>query len=205
MKARKKMGRQALECTKNATTNSSALESMLTQSQSPDMRIITLYGDVNEQSISTTIEKLIWLDSQSHKDIHLITSTYGGVIHDMMALYDTCMLLKSHGTQVCTVGIGKIMSAGVLILACGAKGKRLIGRTTTVMMHVASGGTVGNVFEMVNEVTEAKRINDLMVELLVENTKMTKSYIEEMFSKKLDKYIDAEKAIELGIADKIIG
>jgi len=199
------MGRQALECTKNATTNSSALESMLVQSQSPDMRVITLYGDVNEQSISTTIEKLIWLDSQSHKDIHLITSTYGGVIHDMMALYDTCMLLKSHGTQVCTVGIGKIMSAGVLILACGAKGKRLIGRTTTVMMHGASSGTVGNVFEMVNEVTEAKRINDLMVELLVENTKMSKSYIEDMFSKKLDKYIDAEKTIELGIADKIIG
>jgi ATP-dependent Clp protease protease subunit len=115
------------------------------------------------------------------------------------------MLLKSHGTQVCTVGIGKIMSAGVLLLACGAKGKRLIGRSTTVMMHSASGGTVGNVFEMVNEVTEAKRINDLMVDLLVENTKMSKSYIEDMFNKKLDKYIDAEKAIELGIADKIIG
>jgi ATP-dependent Clp protease protease subunit len=199
------MGRQALECTKTSTTNSSAIENMLVQSQSPDMRVITLYGDVNEQSVSTAIEKLIWLDSQSHKDIHLVLSTYGGVLHDMLALYDTCMLLRSHGTQVCTVGIGKIMSAGVLLLATGAAGKRLIGRTTTVMMHGASGGTVGNVFEMINEVTEAKRINDLMVDLLAENSKMSKQYILDMFDKKIDQYIDAQKAIELGIADKIIG
>lgn len=200
------MGRQAIECTKNnATTDSSGLESMLVQSQSPDMRVITLYGDVNEQTVSTAIEKLIWLDSQSHKDIHLILSTYGGILHDMLALYDTCMLLRSHGTQVCTVGVGKIMSAGVLLLASGAPGKRLIGRTTTVMMHGASGGTAGNVFEMENEVVEARRINELMVDLLVENTNMSKSFIHDMFSKKIDQYIDAQKAIELGIADKIIG
>lgn len=45
---------------------------------------------------------------------NLILSTYGGSVHDMFALYDAVQMLKSV-TDVATIGMGKVMSAGVLL------------------------------------------------------------------------------------------
>lgn len=184
-----------------------SMDDMIVPSQSAqtDMRVVTLYGDVNEQTISQAIDKIMWLSAQNHEDIHLVIATYGGSLHDMFALYDICKLVQNQGTNINTVGIGKIMSAGVLLLAMGTKGKRLIGRTASVMMHNAHGGMYGNAYEMENELVETKRLQRQMIELLAENTTLTSDEIEHMFEKKLDLYMTAQRAIELGIVDKIIG
>ena len=97
------------------------------------------------------------------------------------------------------------MSAGVLLLATGAKGKRMIGRTARVMIHPISGGVGGNVFEVINESKEHKRMQDQMVDAIVRETKGSKSEIEKIMKSGHDFYLLPDQAVKLGIVDKIIG
>ena len=97
------------------------------------------------------------------------------------------------------------MSAGVLLLASGVKGKRMIGSSARLMMHPISGGLYGNVFESVNETNEHKRLHHLMTTALQNESKMTVEQIESIMKSGHDYYLTPEDAIKLGIVDKIIG
>lgn len=167
-----------------------------------DSRIVVLYGGVSEQSISAVIYQLLYLANQNHKPIHLVVSTYGGSVDEMFSLYDTIRFLPC---PVHTIALGKVMSAGVLLLASGVKGKRLIGSSARLMMHPISGGFYGNVFESMSETAEFKRLQDLMVGALQKESSMTKEKIEQIMKSGHDYYVTPEEAIKLGIVDKIIG
>lgn len=170
---------------------------------SADARIVFMHGDVTEQSIAGVIAQLLLLANQSTKPIHLVLSTYGGSVDEMFSLYDTIKFLPC---PVHTVALGKVMSAGVLLLASGVKGKRLIGASSRIMMHPVSGGAMGNIFEVENQTKEMRALQDRMVILLARETNMKKSYIEKMvMGRMLDHYLTSEEAIKLGIADKVIG
>ena len=170
----------------------------------PDLstRVVVLHGDVNEHSISNVIIQLLHLANINHNPINLIVSTYGGSVDEMFSLYDTIKFLPC---EVHTVALGKVMSAGVLLLASGVKGKRLIGNSARIMIHPVSGGSYGNVFEIINDSKEHKRLHDLMLEALVKETKMKKQEIVKMMESGHDYYLTPQDAIRLGIVDKIIG
>ena len=53
------------------------------------------------------------------------------------------------------------MSAGVLLLAAGTKGKRKIGKHCRIMMHSVIGGHVGPMHQLDNEMKEIKAIQEL--------------------------------------------
>jgi ATP-dependent Clp protease protease subunit len=172
--------------------------------QQPDLstRIVILHGDVNEHSISNVIIQLLHLATINHDPINLIVSTYGGSVDEMFSLYDTIKFLPC---EVHTVALGKVMSAGVLLLASGVKGKRMIGQSARIMIHPVSGGAYGNIFEMMNEGKEHKRLYDLMIEALIKETNLKKSEISKMMESGHDYYLTPEDAIKFGIVDKIIG
>lgn len=165
-------------------------------------RLVVLHGDVNEASISMVVAQLLHLASQNHKPIHLVISTYGGSVDEMFTLYDTIKFLPC---PVHTIALGKVMSAGVLLLASGKKGKRMIGKSARIMIHPVSGGAGGTVFEVLNDVKEHKRLQDQMVEAIVKETGSTKAKIEKIMKTGHDVYLLPEEAIRLGIVDKIIG
>jgi ATP-dependent Clp protease protease subunit len=167
-----------------------------------DSRIVVLYGGVSEQSIAASIVQLLYLANQNHKPIHLVVSTYGGSVDEMFSLYDTIKFLPC---PVHTIALGKVMSAGVLLLASGVKGKRVIGSSARIMMHPISGGFYGNVFESMNETNEHQRLHSLMTCALEKETKMSREKIESIMKSGHDYYLTAEDAIKLGIVDKIIG
>lgn len=165
-------------------------------------RLVVLHGDVTEQSISMAVGQLLHLASQNSKPIHLVISTYGGSVDEMFMLYDTIKFLPC---PVHTVALGKVMSAGVLLLASGTKGKRMIGKNARIMIHPVSGGTVGNVFEMINDAKENKRLHDQMVNAIMKESKASRTDIEKFMNSGHDCYILPEQAVKLGIVDKVIG
>lgn len=166
-------------------------------------RIVYLSGDVNEHSISHVVTQLVSLANfDSVSPIQLIVSTYGGSVDEMFSLYDT---LKFLPCPVNTIGLGKIMSAGVLLLASGTKGKRAIGANARVMIHPVSSGAGGTIFDMINDVAEVKRQQEHMCEKLVAETGMTKDKLESIMRRGHDVYLTPKEAVELGIVDKIIG
>jgi ATP-dependent Clp protease protease subunit len=184
---------------------SASPEDMLMQSlivQHDNVRIVVLHGDVNEHTISHVIVQLLQLANQNHKPIHLVISTYGGSVDEMFSLYDTIKFLPC---PVHTIALGKVMSAGVLLLASGVKGKRLIGRSARIMIHPISGGLYGNVFEALNEVKEHERLQRLMADALLKETKMSAEEIEKIMKAGHDCYLTPEEAIKMGIVDGYIG
>ena len=176
------------------------VEQFIFKGEHDNSRTIFLSGDVTENSIHSIISTMISLSS-SPKPIYMIVSTYGGSVDEMFALYD-CM--KFISCPVRTVALGKVMSAGVLLLASGEKGKRLIGKNARVMIHPVSGLSHGNVFEVMNETKEHLRLQERMVEALISETKMTNEQAQKIMQSGHDYYLTAEEAVEFGIVDRII-
>jgi ATP-dependent Clp protease, protease subunit len=200
------MGRSAKNSvnskTKNNEEDSVTVASAVPVSTGVGPRLVVLHGDVNESTISLVVAQLLHLASLNHKPIHLVISTYGGSVDEMFMLYDTIKFLPC---PVHTVALGKVMSAGVLLLASGTKGKRMIGKSARIMIHPVSGGVMGDVFEVMNDAREHKRLQEQMVDAIVKESKSTRSQIEKIMSSGHDYYLLPEQAIKLGIVDKIIG
>jgi ATP-dependent Clp protease protease subunit len=187
----------------NVQLGSSCSESQqtVTIQQAADQRIVYLTGSVTETSILAVNAQLLTLASQGDEPISLVISTYGGEIYEMFSLYDTIKFLNC---PVHTVGLGKIMSAGVLLLASGERGKRLIGPSARVMVHSISSCIYGNVFDLENELQEVKYLQRFMTDALLQETKMNKEQLDKLFKSKTDTYFSALECVKLGIADKIM-
>lgn len=168
-------------------------------------RLVMLYSIVDEHSIANTIVQLLDLAHQSTAPITLLISSHGGSVDELRALYD---VMKFVPVEIQTVGIGKICSAATLLLAAGAKGKRLISKSTRVMVHPVSimgSGLEGNVFQVENQMDEMRRTQSMLVDMYVRETKKTREIIEGIMSLGHDHWMNADEAITFGLADKIIG
>jgi len=140
---------------------------------------------------------------EDRRPIEFYISSYGGNADDMFALYDIMRQIREE-TEIHTIGMGKVMSAGVLLLAGGTKGKRKIGKNCRVMIHSVIAGNHGNVHNLVNEMEAIQGLQEMYINSLVEETKMSKTRMKKMLERKVNVYLSAEEAVELGIADEII-
>lgn len=188
----------------------------------PESRTIGLFGEVEEVKISQIIGIMLDLAEESapvqtnKKDeeesttekevvdpIEFLISTPGGSADDMFALYDI-MRMTREKCDIVTFGIGKVMSAGVLLLASGTKGKRKIGKNCRVMIHSVIGGSSGPVFNLENEIEEMKYMQAAYIRALSAETNMTYKELKKMIDKKVNIYLSAEEAVKLGIADIVV-
>jgi ATP-dependent Clp protease protease subunit len=177
----------------------------------PDMRSIGLFSDVSDEKVAEIVQAILYLnelnkaekDEEKKKPIDFYICTYGGSADDMFALYDIINIIKQD-TEIHTIGVGKVMSAGVLLLASGTQGKRKIGKHCRVMIHNVIGGNHGSLPNLANELEAIQTLQDDYVNALVENTKLTKKKLTKMLNEKVNVYLSAEEAVELGIADIII-
>ncbi len=180
------------------------------------MRTVGLYGDVEEEKIAEVIAGLLSLhhlgkprpteegeEPEEGKPIELYISTYGGSADDMASLVDIINMVKKD-CPIKTIGIGKVMSAGVLILASGTKGERMIGRNCRVMIHSVIGGHSGALHNLENELSEIKKMQEVYLDSLVEVTNLTKKQLKSFMRRKTNVYLTADEAIKYGIADKIL-
>lgn len=188
----------------------------------PELRTISLYGPITEQKGAEVTAALLYLESTSlthipknlkdpnsemmvvARPINMYVSTHGGIASDMFSILDIMDMIKKNTCDINTYGVGKVMSAGVPILAAGTKGKRKIGKNCRIMLHNVLAGAGGTIFNMENELEEIKWVQDSYIEVLAGYTKMTKTKIRKLLKSQRDVYISAEEAVELGIADHII-
>ena len=179
--------------------------------EEPELNMIGLFADVVEEKIADLVHAFLYLNEvnklkekeEDKKPIKFYLSTYGGSADDMFALYDTMRIIRED-TEIHTIGLGKVMSAGVLLLAAGTKGQRQIAKNCRIMLHTVMGGNQGNLHNMLNEMEAIEQLQEMYSDCLVAETKMTKSRLKKMLERKVNVYLSAEEAVELGIADIII-
>lgn len=183
------------------------------------IRTAALYGEIDEERAKDFIGSLIHLKEsgkeylendenpdeiiESYVPMELLISTEGGHVHEMFSIYDVLRQIREDCT-IKTVGLGKVMSAGVLLLASGTKGQRKVGKHCRLMLHPISGGNFGDIREMERNIKEIRWLEKVYTEALFEETNMTKKKITSILKKDRDTFFDAKQAVEWGIADEII-
>ena len=140
---------------------------------------------------------------EKEDDIEFFISSTGGSLSEMFTIYDLMELVKRR-RDIATFGYGKVASAGVPLLAAGTKGKRHISKNARIMLHHCSSNVSGPHPNVRANYNELKTVEDMMVQILVEHTKLSAGEIYNIFSKNTDEFFSAEEALEMGIVDKII-
>ena len=186
-----------------------------------EFRAFGIVGDINEEKAAEAIYSLMHFHRsrmseelsdpedpnsevvQAVQPMEFVLSTHGGSAEEMFAIYDVMRNVKKD-CDIITRGLGKVMSAGVLLLAAGTKGQREIGRYCRIMIHSAVGGYAGSLHNLENEMEEVRYIQEQYVKALVDETKMTSKQLKKMLEKKVNIYLSADEAVKYGIADLII-
>jgi ATP-dependent Clp protease protease subunit len=192
------------------------------QISEPELRTINLYGDITEKKGAEVVGALLFLENSSYvmspadpndpdsedllisRPISIMVSTYGGAASEMFSIIDVMEMIKQNTCEIETYGIGKVMSAGVPILAAGTKGKRRVGRNCRIMLHNVMAGSSGTIISMENELEEIRWVQERYIHCLASYTKLTPAKIKRMLKTQTDVYLSAEDAIKMGIADEII-
>ncbi len=178
----------------------------------PDLRTIGLCGEIDEEKVAELVAAFLLLrnsgitqglDTAINDPIEFVISTTGGSAHDMFTMYDI-MRLAREDCEITTVGLGKVMSAGVLLLAAGTKGSRKIGKNCRVMIHAVLGGHVGTLHNLENEMDEIRWMQEQYISALASETDMTKRFWKKLIDKKVNIYLTAEEAVQYGIADEVV-
>tara|TARA_R100001015_G_C4630202_1_gene191663 strand:- start:260 stop:925 length:666 start_codon:yes stop_codon:yes gene_type:complete len=175
----------------------------------PEARSIMFVGEVTEERAADLCSALLVLaqtkdeEEDRAEDIKLYLSTYGGSADEMFGIYDVMNFCKQF-CDIETIGLGKVMSAGTLLLAAGTEGKRKLGKHCRVMIHSVNGGSVGELHNLKNEMEQIAGLQDSYIQALSSETKMTKRQIQTLINRKVNVYLSADEAIEKGLADGVL-
>ena len=71
------------------------------------------------------------------------------------------------------------------------------------MIHAVNGGHVGELHNLQNEMEQMAELQDSYIQALSSETSMTKRGVQSLINKKINIYLNAEEAIEKGLADEI--
>lgn len=167
--------------------------SWLTHGVDFESRRIHLDGDVNEYMSSIVIRALVKMTEISNAPIEIYLSSYGGDAYAGLAIYDA---IRACPCDIIVYGNGKIMSSGLIIFLAGDR--RFAAEHTTFMAHAVSSSTDGKVKDQEIDVNEAKRINNLMLEILLNRTRQNKKF----WYRKImstDFYFSCQEALVLGV------
>jgi len=208
---------QDLHSQEDAEAAKEMLAAMLAPSEEDMPSTFMLYGDVTEDRAADIVSALLLLgdkkrvekakaklpEGEELADIQFYISTYGGSADDMMSIHDMMRITKMN-RDIETIGMGKIMSAGTLLLASGTRGKRKIMKNCRVMIHAVSAGSMGTIHNLQNEMEEIQNIQEMYIEALCAETLLTKRQLKKMLDQKVNVYLTAEEAVEYGLADEVI-
>ena len=165
-------------------------------------RVILLEGEVHDQMANLVVAQMLFLESENpEKDIQLYINSPGGSVTAGMAIYDTIQFIKC---DVSTIVMGQACSMGSLLAQAGAKDKRFILPNARHMIHQPSGGARGQATDMLIQVNEILEMKKVLTQIYVDHNSAGKTFEELAADMERDTYMSAVKAVEYGLADKVM-
>lgn len=163
-------------------------------------RIIFLGTQIDDAVANTVIAQLIFLESEDKdKDIKLYINSPGGSVSSGLAIYDTMQFIKPAVSTIC---IGMAASMGAVLLAGGAKGKRMALPNADVMIHQVLGGAEGQASDVKIRAEYMLKQKSRLNKLLAKHTGKSEKKIEEDTDR--DNFMSAQEAVKYGLIDKVI-
>src|SRR5215216_2046569 len=163
-------------------------------------RIIFIGQPIDDELANLVVAQLIHLESDDpDKDVSVYVNSPGGSLHAGLAIYDAMQYVRPDVSTIC---YGMAMSAGSLILAGGARGKRLSLPNARILIHQPSSGFQGQSSDIeihAKEILELRRVLD---EIYSRHTGQTREQVHDDMDR--DRFFSARQAVEYGLVDEII-
>lgn len=163
-------------------------------------RIVFLGEPVTRDSANLVIAQLLHLESQDpEKDISLYIDSPGGDVYAGLGILDTMNFIKPDVSTIC---VGMAASMAAVLLAAGAKGKRLALPNSMVLIHQPSSGVQGQQTDIQIVADETKWLRQHLNELLSEYTGQPLEKVN--VDTERDNYMRAQEAADYGLVDRVI-
>jgi len=164
-------------------------------------RIIFLGTPIDDQIANLIVAQLLHLESEDpDKDISVYINSPGGSVYAGLAIYDTMQFIKPDVQTIC---VGIAMSMGALILAGGAKGKRMALPNAKILIHqVWTGGIGGQASDIERRANETIALKHRIEEILANHTGQDLEKIKHDTDR--DYFMTSQEAQEYGIIDRVI-
>lgn len=161
-------------------------------------RELTITGDITDRVANKFDRQLKLLETQEG-DITVIVNTYGGSIHASFAIIDR---IRNSSCKINTIATGKIMSAGLGIVAAGFTRKAT---KYCIFMHhgLSAYGVSGTIPQVENDLKASKELDRMRFQFLAQQTKKPYSFWSSS-GKHLDYTFNAESALDYGLIDEIL-
>jgi ATP-dependent Clp protease protease subunit len=163
-------------------------------------RVVFLGTAIDDDVANLVVAQLLHLEAEDpDKDIQMYVNSPGGVVYAGLAIYDTMRFIKP---DVATICCGIAMSAGSLVLAGGAAGKRSALPNSRILIHQPSGGFQGQATDIQIHAKETLALRERIEEIYAEHTGQPQEQIS--LDLERDRYFTADQAREYGLIDRVI-
>lgn len=164
-------------------------------------RIVFLGAPVDDASADDIMAQLLVLEAMDpERDIIMYINSPGGSFTALTAIYDTMMYIRP---EIQTVCLGQASSVAGVLLAAGAKGKRLALPNARVMLHQpAVNGERGQASDIEIQAAEALRISQWMESTVSLHSGKTVEEVAKDIQR--DKFFTAEEAVTYGLIDQVL-
>jgi ATP-dependent Clp protease protease subunit len=163
-------------------------------------RIVFLGQPVDDQIANLIVAQLLHLESvDPDKDISIYINSPGGSIYAGLAIYDTMQFIKPDVSTICC---GIAMSMGSLLLAGGAKGKRLSLPNSRILIHQPSAGFEGQSSDIEIHAREILKTRERIDHIYAEHTGRPLDEVHRDMER--DRFFRPDEAQEYGLIDRVI-
>lgn len=164
-------------------------------------RIVFATGVVDDDMANLVVAQLLFLEKQDpERDIDLYVNSPGGSVTAGLAMYDTMQLIRP---DVATICAGFAASAASLLLAGGARGKRMALPYSKILIHQPSIGQIGGqATDIEIHARELIATRRLLAEIYRDRT--GKPIEEILRDLERDYYMSAAEAQAYGLIDRIL-
>jgi ATP-dependent protease ClpP protease subunit len=166
----------------------------------PETDLYVVVNDFEPKTIKDFISNCQKVLRTGINFLPIVIDSYGGHVYTLLGMID---FLKNCGVKIVTVCEGKAMSAGAVLFAIGEE--RYIGQQSTVMVHEVGSWTWGKTTDMLNDVKEVERLNNIIFDILDKGSHQTKGYWQTLLdkNKRSDLYLTANQAKRHNLATHI--
>jgi ATP-dependent Clp protease, protease subunit len=163
-------------------------------------RIVMLGTPIDDQISNLIVAQLIHLESEDpDKDIFLYINSPGGSVYAGLSIYDTMQFIKPDVQTIC---FGIAMSMGAVLLAGGAKGKRMSLPNSKVLIHQVMGGFQGQATDIEIQARETLALKKRLEEIIADHTGQDVEKVSRDMDR--DYFMTAPEAKEYGIIDNVL-
>ena len=161
-----------------------------------DNDIHYLTGDITNDNVTETIKWILSanLAKKPKKTLKLYINSMGGDLYESFALID---VMKDSYHHISTIGIGAVMSAGLLIFTSGKQGERYIAKNTGIMNHQHSDVMESKMHDMRSQMKENNNCELRCLNILREATGFSLADIRKKLNTPSDQYFTAKQMIDL--------